>query len=566
MTFLLGMVWGVMLTLALVGCIAMIMTRKPPKPAVKPPDASLKPVPSELFFGAQAVLRSLSTPVFFRDAEIFREEGGEAAVAELLGTLRTGDSSKIQEQLLTADPNCLASLLLRLIDEMGAPMCPRPVADAATNLIEVRQEQALKMGVMEEAAKELQAAAEAEANQSDDADVSAAKDEAAAAQVAAAEEAMAAETAADSQRLKLKEQIGLLPTSRMRLLARVLRYLYRLSQASSNDYTAEELAAKFSPLVLGVDPAALEALILDWPALRSAFQAPSKAVFQYQKAATVDTRAAVGIPFELNEKIPKNVGVSESVGWTNAFACRWFSEYGTAPHVLKMLQVELQDVFTTLDLPSFLGPIVVEAVELGSQAPHCRSITNLKTQDSGELCLSLDVKYVDGIQALLTIPVIVEVGGMSITLPVPVKCKLESMEARARLFLPAPGRDNGFAWLCFEKDPDMDIQVEISATEQEKKSAELVSADADSTAKDSDASGATTAMPHMSMALSQLPAIKQFLIKKLVKEIHELLVLPKWDRIPMPWRQRAKPDDGYLSAEDASLRSLWEEEEKADGA
>jgi len=40
--------------------------------------------------------------------------------------------------------------------------------------------------------------------------------------------------------------------------------------------------------------------------------------------------------------------------------------------------------------------------------------------------------------------------------------------------------------------------------------------------------------------LNQLPAIKQFILKKIKEALSKMMVLPTWERIVMPWYQKAK--------------------------
>jgi hypothetical protein len=301
-----------------------------------------------------------------------------------------------------------------------------------------------------------------------------------------------------------------LPPLERRLLARFLRHFSRVASSSANPLTNADLGKNFSSALFGSTgdtSKALADLIICYPHIREAFKLQAKDRGAFGQRACKPSIEFVATP-ELSSD-----ATAESAQWFNNVGRRWFMEYGAALSTLTGIKADLQKVFDDIpDRPDFMEGIVVNSVSLGDSLPVLRDLVRLDTRMDEEFCISAAMTYTNGIKIFLTINLDI----MGMTCPIAVSVQCASFEGRLRMFLPAPHVDNGGGYITFEHLPSFDVAVEIL-----------------------NPSGSEGGAKNL-FGLNQLPAIKQFILKKIKEALSKMMVLPTWERIVMPWYQKAK--------------------------
>jgi hypothetical protein len=476
----------------------------------------------------EMLLRAASRPAFLGDAELYADEAGEeegsvllrggelreAAVAALDGVLRRADAEQTASELATADPRCLVALLQQRLRGLRrallageGPPHSAAIVDAAVALDDAAA-----------AAAATAATATAAAARADAADVPAGGQD---------EEPTAEARAVASALATLHGALARLPPANRRLLARLLRHLHATAASARNDSDAARLGAAYADCVFAPGtaraPAAAAALVRRYSMLRAAFSlskaqrqrffgATSRASrdFLARQVAAEAAGGGAGAQQEQKQKQKQKQGgaapaPAESAAWANAFAARWFGEFGASAALLRSLREDVQASLNSsaAQRPSFLLPVVARSVSLGASLPQLTNVALRPTDPAapapGELALSAELLYERGITFHLTVPVSVA----GVTVPLAVRVQLQRLAGRLLLHLPAPHADRGAAWVAFEQPPQLELAVDLLYGEQQLRS-ELEGA-----GEQGQQGGGGS-----SLALATLPAIGDFIRNK----------------------------------------------------
>ena len=470
----------------------------------------------------EMLLRAASRPAFLGDAELYADESGEegsvllrggelreAAVAALDGVLRRADAEQTASELATADPRCLVALLQQRLRGLRRALLAGegPAHSAAIVGAAVALDAAAAAAADAGTAAAPAAAADAPAGEQD-------------------EEPTAEARAVASALATLHGALARLPPANRRLLARLLRHLHATAASARNDSDAARLGAAYADCVFAPGtaraPAAAAALVRHYSMLRPAFSlskaqrqrffgATSRASrdFLARQVAAEAAGGGAGAQQEQKQKqggaAPAAAAAAESAAWANAFAARWFGEFGASAALLRSLREDVQASLNSsaAQRPSFLLPVVARSVSLGASLPQLTNVALRRTDPAapapGELALSAELRYERGITFHLTVPVSVA----GVTVPLAVRVQLQRLAGRLLLHLPAPHADRGAAWIAFEQPPQLELAVDLLYGEQQLRS-ELEGA-----GEQGQQGGSGS-----SLALATMPAIGDFIRNK----------------------------------------------------
>ena len=151
----------------------------------------------------------------------------------------------------------------------------------------------------------------------------------------------------------------------------------------------------------------------------------------------------------------------------NGLIGRIFLSLHRTPYLETLIRSKVEKKIARVQKPSFIASLAVKSIDLGNSAPVLSQPRLKDINLSGDLTLSMDVRYNGGIQLVIAAVAKIDLGTRFKTRYVDLVLATSLQRLSGKMLVRVKPPPSNRIWFCFESSPDMDIKVEpIVSTRQ----------------------------------------------------------------------------------------------------
>lgn len=144
----------------------------------------------------------------------------------------------------------------------------------------------------------------------------------------------------------------------------------------------------------------------------------------------------------------------------NALASRIFLALHRTPFMKNHIRSKIEKKIARVSKPAFIASIAVQSVDMGDAAPI---VSNLRLKDlhiSGDMVMSMDVKYTGGAKVVISALAKLDLGQRFKVRTVDLVLASILQRLSGRLLVRIKPPPSNRLWFCFEQVPDIDLKIE----------------------------------------------------------------------------------------------------------
>ena len=144
----------------------------------------------------------------------------------------------------------------------------------------------------------------------------------------------------------------------------------------------------------------------------------------------------------------------------NALVNRIFLALHRTPFLEDLVRDKIEKKISRVAKPAFISYVSVQSIDLGDAGPI---LSNLRLKDihiSGDMILSMDVKYTGGIKVVIAAVAKLDLGQRFKVRTVDLVLAGSLQRLQGRMLVRVKPPPSNRLWFCFENMPDMEIKVE----------------------------------------------------------------------------------------------------------